>query len=1092
MSNPTPATARPSLTQSLIGRWQRRTDPRRPTSHRKRRFTAVFLITRTLGIAAAIMAAGTSLTGPDLNPAAAQTAENTVALTATDQPPVVLHESPVLPRVRLTPPVDEVAGLERFRLDLSGPWEFCRDLPEPFNGQDRPELTWGSVEIPGHFALQGYAPLGPEPGAAVAYRKTFALPADWAGRSVVLRFGSIDGRVRLWVNGRAAGSSDSAFLPVEFEIDPYLRPGQDNQIALSVEVSELTGWYLRELGGMGRPVTLTALPTHHLSRLHVETPGVVDRPGDDPAAARDTVVRLTRVNRSATAVADARLRLRVLDARGLDAVPPRVLPLQELPGGDREDLTFTLAVPEAVAWNPERPVLYRLEAALMDHGDRPALVVSRPFGFRSVWVDGHRLRVNGQAVELVGANYHLTHRGHGHFVPGPLIERDLEILKRNHVNALRAWPTPYREYVDTCNRIGLLTTVEMPLNLQIYAKGPRKDHGNDPALEGPVLELAARMLETYRSDPSVLLWGLGNECPYHDYFQRAARGIAAADPGRPIFFGGDLGSGVGRPGTQINDEHYPRGGTTTLADLGHITGEGWRFPTDRPAISSEWLHLNINNRAQLLLDPGVDDYWGFYAKAHQDWAWRTDHFAGGFTFLSAPYRGMESKTLWRGYFDDDRRPTPYLWHARRAGSPVQLDHASLRPDADGGRVAFELTNRHNFTDLSELDFRWHQGDAGGALAVSGLPHRSASAAVPWDPGGGPLWLTAASATGEVVDRFCLIDSPPTLPPPGSDAAVRILEPSAEAGSAQRVDTGGVVWHLDPTTGLLRGLTIPGVDADAAADAAWVPLTGPHLTVRGHGHPNPDGQTGNIRELCRRWRLDESTLRQDGPRVVAEIRGRYDHAEGTITLAFCPGDRLEVAYDFRWTWQTPSGFPQFDQGIRFAVPSEYDTLVWSRRALHLDYPEDHIGRPHGRAPARGDPRWRMLRDDAPPDATPTWPWSQDLAGPPESDGQVTRDFRATRLHVFYGGLVDPAGRGLLAISDATQHVRALPAADAWLNDDEPRGYTVQLNDYFEGGSDFHSSKSLLIERRTLSPGTRLAGRSAWRWTTVPVTETDGRE
>lgn len=1007
----------------------------------------------------------------------AQQAENAFPL-SDGMDRLSVSSSPVeLPHVLLTPPIREVAGLGDFRIDLSGTWQFAHERPVPFFGKTEQVARWDELELPGHFALQGYEPLKSEIGRAVVYRKTFEVPKSWTDHAVMLRFGSIDGLVKLWVNERPVGSSDSAFLPVEFDISPYVLAGGINEISVSVEVSDLTGWYLRELGGMGRAVTLTALPTTHLSRLHI-----VDAiPNADGSG--NLRIQFSLKNVSAERSNPSAVRLYATDEAGQEVEGSLTdVPLDALPSGATRDYDVSIDVADVASWNPESPRLYTLMAELREtDGGAAAMIASRSFGFRAIEIDGHQLVVNGRPIQLAGANYHLTHLSYGHFVPGDLIRRDLEILKQANLNALRAWPTPYREYVDACNEFGIFTTIEVPLNLQLYAPGPRKDHGNNPVLDRPYLELAARVLETYRSDPSVLMWGLANESIYYDYFQRAAVAIRKNDPTRPIFFGGDERMGVNIPGVQINDEHYPRAGVTTWEDPGNIQPApnpeppfGWQFPRDKPAISSEWLHLNINNRAQLLLDPGVDDYWGVYAKAHQDWTWRTPHFVGGFTFLAAPYRGLESKTPWRGFFDDHRRPTPYLWHMRKASSPVQLARLSIACDSAERKVRFTLTNRFNFTDFSEIEFIAQQGDVWNKLKLAAPPHAQAAGVLPWDPQGPPLTLTATAADGREIDRWVLVDVHPVFPTTKSSRpAVIVSKPRPDGSGVWRINTGAVDWKINAQTGLITQVTL-GTES--------YPITGPRLTVRGHGHPNPDGTFGNITELCRDWQLEKIEVHQIEDRVLAVATGRYGFARGTLTTTFLPGDGVGVEYDFVWTWPTAEPFSLFDQGVAFTVPPIFDTLTWSRDALWSVYPEDHIGRHQGSAPSRGDERWISVRDDSPSaeKSVPVWPWSQDLTGPQSSNGQVTRDFRATRIHFHHGGLVNASGDGFFAIGDGTQHLRALPAADTAGLEAPPGTFTLQVNDYFEGGSDFHSTKSLYIDRRQLSPGKRLTGKSEWRW------------
>ncbi|MEO1236988.1 MAG: sugar-binding domain-containing protein, partial [Planctomycetota bacterium] len=164
----------------------------------------------------------------------------------------------VLPPIRLTPRSVDVPGIADARLDLNGEWGFVHDVPESFDGRGASVSEWDAVRVPGHFAFQGLPRMHEEFGVPVAYRKAFDVPAGWADARVMLRFESVDGLTRLWVNGHPAGENDIATLPSEFDITAFVRPGQPNEITLTVETSLATYWSRRELGGINRDVYLQA------------------------------------------------------------------------------------------------------------------------------------------------------------------------------------------------------------------------------------------------------------------------------------------------------------------------------------------------------------------------------------------------------------------------------------------------------------------------------------------------------------------------------------------------------------------------------------------------------------------------------------------------------------------------------------------------------------------------------------------------------------------------------------------------------------------------------------------------------------------
>ncbi len=962
-----------------------------------------------------------------------------------------------LPDVRLTPPVTAVEGLEPFTLDLSGAWRFAPQVPKPFTGKAEQIDTWVDVQMPGHFALQGHEKLGRESGDAVAFLTTFDVPAAWAGRSIFLKCGSIDGYVRLWCNGKPVGTSDSAFLPVEFELTPYLKAGSANNIALTIEVSSLTGWYLRPMGGMGRKAELLALPSAHLSRMHAET-----HFEDDHAR---LTIDFTVKNDSPNVLDDAHVSAELLDQRGNPVELDHAwnFTLDPIPARGQDSRTMTGPLPNIQPWTPETPNLYTLRVKL----DSPAgaMTTERSVGFRTIAIDGHRVLVNGQPLKLFGINYHVTHPGYGHFPPPGLIERDLRIFRDANVNALRAWPTPYRDLIDAANALGLWTTIEVPINLQLYAPGPRKDHGNDPSMALPYLHLAARVVETYRSDPSVLFWGLANESIYYPYFQRAGEAIRAADPNRPVFFGGDGRMGIDIPGTDLHDEHYPRDGVATVEAPGDIqpaehalnhpdkpANFGWQFPLNKPAISSEWMHTHVNNRVQIDLDPGIDDFWGFVAEAHADWTRRTPNFVGGFQFLSAPYHEIGGDNQWRGLIDDDRRPTTLLWHLKKAYSPLAL--GDTRFDDDKRRVSFTLINRHNSLNLDQLDIRAGQNpEQLQTLAAQASPGESATLQLNYDPQAGPVHVVATSPRGFEIDRFVLTPPAPQTADPLDDPSI----PGPRHLDAQHTDDARIIiranrgtWTFEADTGSLLSAEI---------DGETVITAGPDFVLRGNGFPG-EGQTiPPLGDLLTDWQTDAVKLHSDETRIVLHVNGHFPHAKGTYHYHFSRDGTMRLGYFFDWTWDTPKPIDVFEHGVAFDVADTFDTLSWKRDTQWSAYPDDHIGRPQGVAPAAGDPRFADAQ---------TKPWSQDV----HSDG-TTRDFRSTKFFFRQASLTDGDGTGLQALAHGEAHIRARKQDD---------GSNQLLIDHFHnGGSEFHLIKSLRFQTMFLKAGDRIEGNATLRLT-----------
>ena len=137
-------------------------------------------------------------------------------------------------------------------IDLSGTWKFKEDLEEKghltgWRDPDFDDSTWRTIQVPASWEEQGVLTLNPKWTGDESrdfyngygwYRRHFAVPADWAGATVMLRFGAIDDWDWTYVNGQLVGTTTGEGTwddPRDYAIPSYaLYPGEDNVIAVRV------------------------------------------------------------------------------------------------------------------------------------------------------------------------------------------------------------------------------------------------------------------------------------------------------------------------------------------------------------------------------------------------------------------------------------------------------------------------------------------------------------------------------------------------------------------------------------------------------------------------------------------------------------------------------------------------------------------------------------------------------------------------------------------------------------------------------------------------------------------------------------------
>ena len=239
-------------------------------------------------------------------------------------------------------------------------------------------------------------PDGEETGAW--YRRSFEVPADWAGRAVTLRFGYANYVADVWLNGVWLGYHEGGSTPFAFEAGAELMPGQDNALAVRVHTIPLgtrrdtvprglIDWW--NYGGLTGSVWLEASAPSHVARADVVThldavevevllsqarrlAGVQgpasDAESDPGALVLPGATAMLRATILAASVDDDNLL--DPDPRSLvaDITDPLAVVEQEVPAprpGDVAGTTIALEFGDADPWTPAVPSLYVLRLQLL-------------------------------------------------------------------------------------------------------------------------------------------------------------------------------------------------------------------------------------------------------------------------------------------------------------------------------------------------------------------------------------------------------------------------------------------------------------------------------------------------------------------------------------------------------------------------------------------------------------------------------------------------------------------------------------------------------------------------------------------------------
>ena len=776
-----------------------------------------------------------------------------------------------LPDEASYPVLQELAGVETPAVLLSGTWQF----------RYSPDSKWDKIQVPGEPAMQGYAIEHDKP---FTYRKSFTVPADYAGKHTILRFDGVYSHARLFVNGTFVREHHGGFTRWDTDVTPFVRPGKKNEIRLEVtdrldDISYASGYAHHPIGGILRDVTLFALPETCLYDFYAET--------HLDAAYEDAVLK---IGYSSPVVGGAEVAYTLADPSGRRyPLAQSRFPLKE--GGNMNELP----VKNPLKWDAEHPNLYTLTVTLSKDGKEIGRF-DRRIGFRDVKIEKDRMLVNGMPVKLRGACRHDIHPTLGRTTTAELDSLDVILFKRSNMNFVRTSHYPPTErFLEYCDRYGIYVESETAVcfvdtyRQKNYAPGKTQDSaGFTPRY----LSQCREMVKSFRSHPSILFWSIGNESVYGTNFQQCWDWVKATDKTRPVIFSYPGSVGEKEPVYDILSMHY-QDVNGNLNQWNRSTrgfqGEGI------PALFDEWAHPACYTYATLQEDPNIREFWGHSIERMWSGLFDAPGGLGGaiWGYVDETFMLPEPKVgtaFWKefartakpedyqgkcvgygewGIVDVWRREKPEFWATKKAYSPVRLMTTEVASFLSGQRLLLPLYNRFDHTDLDEIKIRYtYKGVEKELPAPSIAPHQKGLLVIPaeaWEEGE-LLSICFYTATGELLDAEQV-----SL---GSDYHVRLADSEASP-------VNGVLL-VEETVGMMTikgdGFEIPfsketGLISNATSKGQVIIEKGPFL----HLDINLNHLTGaEVRKSARKFLTSDSDWKKQSL--------TYTRKEGAVEVA----------------------------------------------------------------------------------------------------------------------------------------------------------------------------------------------------------------
>jgi beta-galactosidase len=417
--------------------------------------------------------------------------------------------------------------------DWSGPsthWETVPiRIPSPWNAN-----TWGCGRTVGAGTDHPYWPdsvyfpsYPPEwDGVEMGWlTRTVHLPAQWAGKRIILHFEAVAGDCRVLINDQLAGEHRDRFLPFDCDITDLVHIGADNDLVVGVRHTRLSnqtdpryphyrstgvpGSTLDGIIGIWQDVTVMAVPAIRSTALvvqpwldrHVLTVQATIR-NDSDAACDVTVAGQVSpwVNDAGTDI------LHAPEPQGHLGAPVLALPEQTIHLAAHASAPVTVSAPvdhQLALWTPEAPHLQTVVVTTMVAGARTDAAAQR-FGWRQFRIVGPDLLLNGEKIQITADILHpfglfIQTRRHAW-----AWYRMIKDVGGNGVRLhAQPWPSLYAELAD---EMGIIVLAETGL----FGSSLSLNFGQ-PASWQRYTEHVHDLIERDRNHPSVVGWSIGNE-----------------------------------------------------------------------------------------------------------------------------------------------------------------------------------------------------------------------------------------------------------------------------------------------------------------------------------------------------------------------------------------------------------------------------------------------------------------------------------------------------------------------------------------------------------------------------------------------------
>lgn len=383
-------------------------------------------------------------------------------------------------------------------ISFNGNWQFLL-------GNDTLKRDWRTLNLPHDWAIEGdFSEKNPSgtgggalPGGIGWYKKTFDVPESYRGKKLYIDFDGAYMNATVWINGHELGTRPYGYSSFSYDLTPYLQYGKANQVLVKVDNDEQPNsrWYSG--CGIYRNVWLRVLnPTHvDLWGTYITTPEINEK---------EAIVKVVTTVEIGNQGSLTEVKTSILNPKGEQVAVAALNPVNK----NDSSVTQTLTVSNPVLWSLNAPSMYKAVTEVFENGKKVDSYET-PFGIRYFNFDPETgFSLNGESMKINGVCLHHDAGALGAVVNRRAIERQLEILRKMGVNAIRSSHNPPApELLELTDSMGFIVMDET-FDMWRKRKTPH-DYARyfDEWHERDLTDLIKRD----RNHPSIMMWSIGNE-----------------------------------------------------------------------------------------------------------------------------------------------------------------------------------------------------------------------------------------------------------------------------------------------------------------------------------------------------------------------------------------------------------------------------------------------------------------------------------------------------------------------------------------------------------------------------------------------------